>query len=197
MELVPGPTLAEQGARYGDARWALPILRQVASGLAAMHAHGIVHRDLKPRNVLLDGERVKVADFGIASLTARAPLGGGVEGDATLSLDDRAQLTASGVFMGTPLYMAPELARGAREATTGADVFSFGVVAYELLANRLPFAAPPVLARLHGLSPPPPPPLAELHPEISPSLAALVDRCLAQSPEARPSAAELATTLAR
>src|SRR5262249_61502382 len=69
MQLVDGPSLADERARFGDAVWAVPILAQIARALAAMHARGVVHRDLKPANILLAGSTVKVADFGLASLT--------------------------------------------------------------------------------------------------------------------------------
>ena len=68
MELVTGSTLADEHARYGDARWAFPILHQIADALAAMHARGIIHRDLKPGNVLLAGDTARVADFGLAGV---------------------------------------------------------------------------------------------------------------------------------
>src|SRR6185369_6103344 len=120
--------------------WARPILRQIAEALAAMHSQGIVHRDLKPANVLLDGEIVKVADFGISSLRPQD------DGDSTITKG----MTKTGAFMGTPIYMAPELVKGAREAEPSADVWSFGVLAHELLTGQLPFAEPPVLAKLEG-----------------------------------------------
>jgi hypothetical protein len=188
MELMPGETLAEKKTSYGDERWALPMVRQIAAALAALHARGIVHRDLKPSNVLLDGDTAKVADFGIASLTERAS----VDHDATVSLG----LTHSGAFLGTPLYMAPELQGGVRQATPRADVFSFGVVAYELLARQLPFSSAPVLERLQGRSAPVAKPLAEVRPDLPLPLTRLVDDCLVESPEARPSAEAIVAALA-
>jgi hypothetical protein len=180
MELVPGSSLAAQRERFGDRRWAVPILRQVAAALAAMHTRGIVHRDLKPANVLLDGSAVKVVDFGIASLAD--PSGA----DATVS--QGRPLTRTGAFMGTPMYMAPELDRGAHQATSASDVFAFGLVAYELMSGRAPFSEAPVLARLAGRTPATPTPLdGELGP--------LVDRCMSLDPAARPSTSELQQAL--
>jgi hypothetical protein len=192
MELVSGTSLAAERARYGDVRWALDVLRQAAEALAAMHARGIVHRDLKPSNILLDGATVKVADFGLAGLCEEAPLA-----DTTPDGAGPLALTRTGAIMGTPLYMAPELAGGARAAGPSADVFSFGVLAYELLARELPFATPPVLERLSGRSAPALKSLARTRPELSPEICALVDHCVSDAPESRPSAASLVDALGR
>jgi hypothetical protein len=153
MDLVPGATLLAHKERWGDFRWARPILGQIASALVAMHARGVVHRDLKPANVLLDGERVKVSDFGIARLRRDDP------GESTVTRD----LTRTGAFLGTPRYAAPELLKGVREAQPACDLWSFGVMAEELLG------------------------------EIShEKLRSLVRACLSEDPNARPSAQEIA-----
>jgi hypothetical protein len=190
MDLVLGSSLAAERSRFGDARWALAILTQIAKALSAMHARGIVHRDLKPSNVLLDGALVKVADFGLAGLVEQAPLAG-----TSQSNEDSPALTLTGAIIGTPLYMAPELVRGAREAGPPSDVFSLGVVAYELLSTKLPYPAPPVLERLSGRDWPAPVPLARSSPHLPAALCALVDRCLALAPEARPTAEAVAAVL--
>jgi hypothetical protein len=184
MELVAGASLARERGRYGDARWARPILAQVARALAAMHARGIIHRDLKPSNILLDGATAKVADFGLAGLIDQAPFADTREVESAPS----PALTHSGALLGTPRYMAPELARGANEAGPSSDVFSLGVVAFQLLANQLPHATPPVLERLAGRAAPPAKPLLEARPDLPAALCALVDRCLTESPDARPTA---------
>lgn len=106
-------------------------------------------------------------------------------------------LTRTGILMGTPKYMAPELAVGAKEARPSSDVFSFGVIAYELLTGKAPFAESPAERRLRGSSFPPPPPLRERCPTLSPRIADMLDRCLAKAPELRPTARELADLLAR
>jgi predicted Ser/Thr protein kinase len=188
MELVPGASLAATCDRFGDVAWAIAVLRQIASALAAMHARGIVHRDLKPANVLVDGDRVKVADFGLAGLIDAAPLASTFElGEASPSL------TRTGAIMGTPMYMAPELVRGTGAAGASADVFSLGVLAYELLSGSLPHAAPPVLDRLAGRVPAPPAPLAIAG--LPAGVAAVLERCLALEPDARPSADAVARAL--
>jgi hypothetical protein len=172
MELAVS-SLEKQREQFGDRRFALPILKQIAEGLSAMHSRGIIHRDLKPANVLLVGDRAKLADFGIASLM---PDGN----DSTISVG----LTRTGAFMGTPLYMAPELEKGARAATPASDVFALGIVAYELLAGRAPFAQPPVLAKTQD------------RPEIlDGELGALIDRCLNFDPSERPTAEEVSRRL--
>lgn len=203
MEYVPGGSLRDARARYGDVSWALPILRQIAEGLTAIHAHGVVHRDLKPANVLLvaggatEPVSVKIADFGIARGSERA-------GSATVSTrrpqettvrEANPRLTMTGMILGTPLYMAPETIDGARDVTAAVDVFAFGVIAYEILSGRVPFRDSPALAQLDGLQVPPPPPLAASCPEVPPALAAIVTRCLSFDPAARPSAADLASAL--
>jgi serine/threonine-protein kinase len=191
MDLVLGSSLAGERSRFGDARWALPILTQIAKALSAMHAHGIVHRDLKPSNVLLDGDLVKVADFGLAGLLVEhAPLA-----MTRPPNEDSPALTLTGAIMGTPLYMAPELVRGVREAGPPVDLFSFGVVAYELLSTKLPYAVPPVLERLSGRHPAPPVPLTQSSPHLHAQLCTLVDGCLALAPEARPTAEAVAAAL--
>ena len=201
MEHVDGPSLADLRDRFGDVQWALPLLRQIAEGLAAIHAASIVHRDLKPGNVFVAGGVAKIADFGISAhtegtLDVAGPLDATVDVATTPSAGaPESSLTATGAIMGTPLYMAPEAARGARNAQPASDVFSFGVIAFEMLAGKLPFDAAAVVARLRGRSSPPPPSVAGTRAEIDPALAELVDRCLSADPAARPTASAIARAL--
>jgi serine/threonine protein kinase len=180
MELVTGTSL-EADPRFGQPAWAVPVLAQVAQALAAMHAQGIIHRDLKPSNVMLQEGQVKVADFGIASF-----LGEGAHG---------AHLTQTGAVIGTPLYLAPELAVGPRVATAAADIFSLGVMAFQLLSGRLPIAVAPIRELLANR------PLSAFEslqtavPGAPPALARLLTACLKSDPGARPTAAEVAATL--
>jgi hypothetical protein len=179
MELVAGPTLEDQRKRFGDLAWARPILKQIAEGLAAVHAEGVVHRDLKPSNVLVTPEgTVKIADFGVSALKSPASAL-----EATTP-----ELTRTGAILGTPMYMAPELVHGARDASPPADVFSFGVLAYELACGRHPFGEPPAYALLYGTTPPR---FGESC-ALPPALSALLDRCLAADAGKRPAAAEIA-----
>jgi serine/threonine protein kinase len=339
MEFVAGLSLRQQQDRFRDPRLVMQVLRQVAEGLAAIHAKGVVHRDLKPGNILVTkGERdgallVKIADFGISSLesapddapapaplpaplptpvpvpvTAPAPVlatapasatasasatstgsevpaqppsprqslpegmppslrgilppppGEPSTGDRTptshdviprslrdivpppssRSLADRlmerlndhdswdtgpgpvsanrpppslrsgsvslrpqkpsllppeAPLTQTGALMGTPIYMAPELAAGVKFAKPSADIFSLGVIGYELLTGSSPFPEPPALMRLAGRTAPPPEPLRTACPKLPPLAASIIERCLARDPADRPTAREVADAL--
>jgi hypothetical protein len=203
MEYAAGPSLAELRDRFGDVEWALAILGQIAEGLTALHARGIIHRDLKPSNVLVveagadgptSGERAKIADFGISTLTTDDTSLEGLADtvDAESSAPGRSlSLTSSGAILGTPLYMAPETMLGARHAKAPADVFSFGVIAFELLLGRLPYAEAAVLARLRGRSAPPATSLATACPSLDAEIADVLDRCLSADASQRPTAADL------
>jgi serine/threonine-protein kinase len=168
MEFVPGPSLrthvrVARPTAPGLAR----LLAQVAHALAYAHARGVVHRDLKPDNVLVVGEgRAKVLDFGLAGLRSE-----GAE-----------SLTQSNVAMGTANYMAPEQRKNAHHADHRADLYSFGVMIYELLTGELPVGKFP--------------PASKVVPGLARGWDALIERCLEQDPAARPhSALELAHAL--
>ncbi len=134
MEMLQGESLARRIAARGHlpAREAVQIARGIASALTAAHGRGIVHRDLKPDNVFLIpdpdlGERPKVLDFGIAKLGELA--------------QDQTKYTQTGALMGTPFYIAPELARAASAIDHRADLYSLGCVLYEMLVGEPPFVA--------------------------------------------------------
>jgi len=142
LELVDGPTLAERIAGGPiPVDEALPIARQIAEALEYAHEKGIIHRDLKPANVKITPEgRVKVLDFGLAKAMASEASGASrPEASATLTM----QATMAGVILGTAAYMSPEQARG-QEADQRADIWSFGVLVYEMLTGRKLFDAPTV-----------------------------------------------------
>jgi hypothetical protein len=174
-ELVEGESLAARVRRGPLAPdGAADIAAQLCAALAHMHAGQLIHRDIKPANVLLDGRgRVKLGDFSLARLG-----GGSSDGAPTLA--------------GTPRYMAPEQARG-RPATAATDLYSVGVVLYEMLAGRPPFGGgTPVELALRHLAEPP----APLPASVPPGLAAVVMRALAKDPRERyASAAAMASAL--
>jgi hypothetical protein len=177
MPLVRGGSLEQARATFGDARWAASILRQIADGLAELHARAIIHRDLKPGNVLLAGDVAQIADFGLATLRTNALA------DTVAVSGNGSPLTRAGDMFGTPGYMAPELAAGAQDATTASDVFALGVIAYEMLSGRAPFAEPPVMSRMHGRT---------IAAPVADGIDPIVLRCLEIDPARRPPASELA-----
>lgn len=189
MELVEGETL-QSALRDGPlpVERALPLLLQLAEGLAAIHDRGIVHRDLKPENVVLTrgtrGEQARLLDFGIARL-AEPEEGAGV--------------TQAGFIIGTPEYLSPEQATGAA-LDARSDLYSFGVLAFRLLTGGLPFEGPgprQFLAQHAGTAPRRPEEVAP-HLAVYPELCALLLRCLEKDPAQRPgSAPALAAELAR
>jgi hypothetical protein len=194
MERVRGQTLDLLRKRFGDATWALPILAQLAGALAAIHRSGVVHRDLKPSNIMLDQAGVlKVADFGIAALRrSEGPdPGDSLEATRNERPGGVSELTQTGVIMGSPFYMAPEAAKGAQHVTTASDMFSFGLIAYELLCGHRPFPAPIV----QNVTSDPPPPLGKRCTNVAPALIDLVEQCLRFDPSARPDAQTLVTRL--
>ena len=178
MEYVRGRTLAEvlQDGRL-EASEILPIARQVADALADAHDHGIVHRDVKPGNVMITGRGlVKVLDFGLARYTPPAD-----EDSATWS---GAHGAVAGALAGTLAYMSPEQARGG--ALDGrSDVFSLGVLLYELLSGRRPFAGKNAVEVLEAVLRAEPAPLAVEGP-LADGLVALVFRMLEKDPGRRP-----------
>jgi hypothetical protein len=186
MELVHGGHLAERKLEP-DAVGS--VLASVARGLAELHAHGIVHRDLKPTNVLVsenDGRmQVKLADFGIARALPSAF-------EATQRASQHA--TKDGAFLGTPLYMAPEQAVNAERVTPAADMFAFGVMAYELWTGAVPFPTPVVFLALAQMPLPEPPSFDACVRDAA--LREVLRSCLAALPGDRPSAQAVADALA-
>jgi hypothetical protein len=179
MELLHGESLAQRLARAGPLppAEAARVVAAAAEALQVAHRAGIVHRDVKPGNVFLTGDgEVKLLDFGIASAANEAALTGGD-------------------LIGTAAYLAPERMLG-HDATPAADVYALGVLLYELLAGRPPFAADSgtalAMAHLHAR----PAPLRDAAPGVPPALAAACEQALAKDPAARPpSAAALARLL--
>jgi len=180
MPFVDGETLRDLIARGPvPIPAAIEILRALARALAYAHSQGVIHRDIKPDNVLLSSGTAVVSDFGIAkALTASRATGA----------DDPA-LTVAGTSLGTPAYMAPEQA-AADAIDARADIYAWGVIAYELLTGVHPFAAHTTSQRLIAahLSEEPAP-LSTFRPDVPREIAALVMRCLAKDPADRPASA--------
>jgi hypothetical protein len=186
MQYVEGSDLSEWVRQRGrpSEREARRILGQVAAALDAAHQRGLVHRDIKPGNILIEAEsgRAFVADFGLtAALGTEEPEEGG-------------RLTASSALLGTPVYMSPEQA-ASEDVSPASDLYSLGVVAYELLTGELPYQAQTALAwaaaHLRDVASP----IRDRRADLSVEVARLVDRCLAKLPEDRPQARELADVM--
>ena len=187
MPYVSGESLRVRLTREGRLPLAdaLSMLRDVARALAFAHERGVVHRDVKPENVLLAGDAAVVTDFGIAKAVVDAA------GDESSGRSaDLRTLSAVGSAIGTPGYMAPEQAAGDPRVDHRVDLYAWGVLAYELLAGAHPFAdraTPQELLAAHLSDTPGP--LSHSAPELSPTLDALVMRCLEKHPARRPQSA--------
>ena len=160
---------------------AIHILRDVARALAYAHAEHVVHRDIKPENILLSGGAAVVTDFGIAKA---------IVASRTMDSGATAGITLAGVSLGTPAYMAPEQALGDPTTDQRADIYAWGVVAWELLGGAHPFAGYATVQALitaHVMEQAPS--LSQRRPEVPAALALLVMRCLEKNPENRPASA--------
>jgi tRNA A-37 threonylcarbamoyl transferase component Bud32 len=173
LEYVEGRNLRDYLSRKGPPELpaVLSVMRQVAAALQRAGESGIVHRDIKPENILLTRKgEVKVADFGLSRVF-------GTEQDLNL--------TQTGMTLGTPMYMSPEQVQG-RALDPRADIYSFGVTCYHMLAGQPPFrgqnAFEVALKHVNDA----PPPLAELRPDLPPGLCALVHRMMSKDPAERP-----------
>ena len=182
MQFVDGPTLgmgALRGRMLTEAR-VRRLMTDVAAGLAAAHRRKVYHRDIKPNNVVLDGEtgRAMVLDFGISAVMSsrrRKSLG--------------TKLTEEGMYLGTPTYMSPEQAN-AENVTGKSDVYSLGVLVFEVLVGHPPFEGSPlqiVASHMNNT----PPRVDELRSDVSEEMSTLIARCLDKDPARRPSAEEI------
>jgi hypothetical protein len=181
MECVSGQSLQDKLDQQGplELREVLRIAAQVATGLAAAHAHGVIHRDIKPANILLENgiERVRITDFGLAR-----------------AADDVA-MTRTGEVAGTPQYMSPEQAQG-QPVDARSDLFSFGSVLYAMCTGRPPFRAETTIDAIRRVCDDTPRPIREINAEVPEWLVEIIDRLLAKRPEDRfQSAQEVAQLL--
>ena len=175
MPYLRGELLSDREARVGPmpVEMALPLIKQMCEGLH--HAHGleIIHRDLKPENVMLveesDGDRAVIMDFGLAKGRGAAAM---------------KKLTATGIVLGTPEFMSPEQVRG-REIDVRSDVYSLGILAFEMFTCKLPFegrsAQEMMIARLRGS----PTPIRKHRPDLSTDLEKVLIKCMATNPDNR------------
>ena len=181
MKLLPSDLKSQIGRFAGDPIGAAALVEKIALAVRHLHQHGILHRDLKPANILLDDASPPnpyVADFGVAKM-----------------LGEDGQILRTGVIVGTPHYMAPEQAAG-KHVTWAADVYSLGVILYEVLVRELPFQGNALELEQAKQSPPRDP--HAIDPRVDRDLAKICLRCLDREPEHRyPSAVALAIALRR
>ena len=182
MELVEGSTLASERGTAAPMARAADLIGQCATALASAHHAGIVHRDIKPENVMVRADGyVKLLDFGLARLSqAERP--------------DSLRLTEPGKVIGTMAYLSPEQASG---ETVGppSDVFSLGIMAYELFTGKHPFEAPSTVATLGAILTREPPAASQVCTDVPPAIDALLSAMLSKEPEGRPTASSVASTL--
>jgi eukaryotic-like serine/threonine-protein kinase len=180
MPYIEGESLRQKLDREGELPLAesVRLLRQVASALAYAHKHGIVHRDIKPDNVMIGEDYALVTDFGVAKALKASAVG-----------PDTPSATTTGVAIGTPAYMAPEQAVADPNVDHRADIYSFGILAYEILTGFTPFSGRTTQAILAAHVVEPPHPIQQRRPNLPPAISDLVMRCLEKRPADRPQTA--------
>ncbi|MEO7996199.1 MAG: serine/threonine-protein kinase [Gemmatimonadaceae bacterium] len=179
MPFVDGESLRVRLEKRGELpiAEAVRVLREIASALAYAHEQGIVHRDIKPDNVLLSGGAAMVTDFGVAKALSSS------------NSTDHGAMTSAGIALGTPAYMSPEQASADPIVDRRADVYAFGVLAYELLTGQTPFSGRTPQGMLAAHVTEPPEPIQKRRPSLPSGLSALVMRCLEKRPADRPQSA--------
>ncbi len=180
MQYVPGKTLKKViGSKALSLESVFSIALQVGDALAAAHAKGIVHRDIKSSNIIITPRgQAKVLDFGLAKLLTEK----GRAAEKTQAQAD--ELTRLGAPIGTPSYMSPEQAKGER-ADHRSDIFSFGVVLYEMVTGKLPFKGQSSVDVMHAVLHETPTPAIEVNDSLAPDLSAIIDNAMAKKPAGR------------
>jgi len=183
MPYVDGESLAALLASHGrlTVPQAVSVMKDVARALAYAHARGVVHRDIKPANILLAAGAATVTDFGVAKALSSAQRSGGDGHHVTL--------TDAGTSLGTPLYMAPEQAAADPDVDHRADIYAFGVTAYEMLVGQPPFAGLAPRALMAARMTEDPPHVCGQRPDVPKVLGDFVMRCLERDPADRPASA--------
>jgi serine/threonine-protein kinase len=183
MPFIPGENLRSRLTRVGElpVTEATKILREVADALSYAHSQGVVHRDIKPENILISGNHALVTDFGVSkalsSATSETPTGGPT-------------LTSLGIALGTPAYMAPEQAAADPMIDARADIYALGIVGYELLTGRTPFAGLNPQQTLSAHVTTAPVPVSQQRPQLPPGLATIIMRAIEKRPADRWQSAE-------
>ena len=180
MPYIEGESLRARLQRTGElpVEGVIATLHDVASALAYAHGRGVVHRDIKPENIMFDGDVAVVMDFGVAKALA----------DSSIERISGPRTTA-GMAVGTPAYMSPEQAAGDPGTDHRADIYTLGMVAYEMLTGHAPFEGLPFHKLRVAHATESPKQVAEVRPATPAPLASLVMRCLAKSPADRPQSA--------
>ena len=192
MEYIEGETLSkiiERGPLPLDK--ALSYAVQIVDALAAAHAKGVIHRDLKPGNIIITRNGAKVLDFGLAKLSTEK-----ISRESAANIQTVTEpITRAGAILGTLYYMAPEQVEG-KEADERSDIFSFGVVFYEMITGQRPFNGDTQAAVLAALLKDQPPPMSQRQPAVPRQLERVVRKCLEKKPDDRwHSARDLKPTL--
>ena len=178
MPFIGGENLRTRLTRVRElpVQEATKIIREVADALSYAHEQGVVHRDIKPENILISGNHALVLDFGVSKALSSSTSETSTEGPT---------LTSLGIALGTPAYMAPEQAAADPHVDARADIYALGVVAYELLAGRTPFAGLNQQQTLSAHITTQPTPVSQHRPQLPPGLAQAIMRCLEKHPSDR------------
>jgi serine/threonine-protein kinase len=178
MPLITGENLRTRLTKRGElpVQEATKILREVADALSYAHEQGVVHRDIKPENIIMSGSHALVLDFGVSKALSSA---------TSETPTDGPTLTSLGMALGTPSYMAPEQAAADPNVDARADIYALGIVGYELLSGRTPFAGLNQQQTLSAHITTQPMPVAQHRPQLPPGLATVIMRCIEKHPSDR------------